>query len=52
MSTKFLCGLTAGLLRCFRCANLRNCAVLCAERECARGFDGVPGNVFAVVGLA
>jgi hypothetical protein len=35
----------AGLPGCFRCANLRNCAVLCAERECVRGFPGVPGNV-------
>jgi hypothetical protein len=27
-----------GLLRCFLCANLTNCAVLCAERECVRGL--------------
>jgi hypothetical protein len=40
------------LLPSFLCANLRNCAVLCAERECARPFPGIPGNVFGVVGLA
>ena len=41
-----------GLLPSFLCANLTNCAVLCAEQECARESDGVPGNVFGVVGLA
>jgi hypothetical protein len=36
-----------GLPCSFQCANLKNCAVLCAERECVREFYGVPGNVLS-----
>jgi hypothetical protein len=37
--------LFAGLLRSLWCANLGDCAVVCAEQECARADHRFPGEI-------